>query len=66
MMCKKAIREGTGIVVSLKDGVGYISELIGGISGEERCLSLNDDRDAVHMANLHKVKGLEAGITKNR
>ena len=54
--------ERSGIVVSLKDGVGYISELIGGDSGEERCLSLNDDRDAVHMANLHKVKGLEAPV----
>ena len=54
--------EKSGIVVSLKDGAGYISELIGGVSGEERCLSLNDGRDAVHMANLHKVKGLEAPV----
>ena len=54
--------ERSGIVVSLKDGAAYITELIGGVSGEERCLSLNDDRDAVHMANLHKVKGLEAPV----
>ncbi len=54
--------ERAGIVVSLKDGMGYLSQLIAGESGEERCLSLNDEKDAVHMANLHKVKGLEAPI----
>jgi ATP-dependent helicase/nuclease subunit A len=54
--------EKSGLVVSLKDGVGYIAQLLAGESGEERCLSLNDGRDAVHMANLHKVKGLEAPV----
>lgn len=54
--------EKSGLVVSLKDGVAYIAELLAGESGEERCLSLNDGRDAVHMANLHKVKGLEAPV----
>ena len=54
--------ERAGTVVSLKDGAGYIAKLLAGESGEERCLSLNDDRDAVHMANLHKVKGLEAPV----
>ena len=54
--------EKSGLVVSLKDGASYIAELINSESGEERCLSLNDRRDAVHMANLHKVKGLEAPI----
>lgn len=54
--------EKSGLVVSLKDGAAYIAELLGGVSGEERCLSLNDGRDAVHMANLHKVKGLEAPV----
>ncbi|SKB93401.1 PD-(D/E)XK nuclease superfamily protein [Lachnospiraceae bacterium] len=54
--------EKSGIVVSLDDGAGYIAELLSGESGEERCLSLNDGRDAVHMANLHKVKGLEAPV----
>ena len=49
-------------MVSLKDGAGYIAQLLAGESGEERCLSLNDGRDAVHMANLHKVKGLEAPV----
>lgn len=54
--------EKSGLVVSLKDGADYITQLIAGASGEERCLSLNDSRDAVHMANLHKVKGLEAPV----
>ena len=54
--------ERSGLVVSLKDGAAYIRELIAGASGEERCLSLTADKDCVHMANLHKVKGLEAPI----
>lgn len=54
--------EKLGLVVSLKDGVSYMAKLLDGESGEERCLSLNAERDAVHMANLHKVKGLEAPV----
>lgn len=54
--------EKSGEVVTLKDGAALLSELIAGESDEERCLSLNDSKDCVHMANLHKVKGLEAPI----
>lgn len=54
--------EKTGLVVSLKDGANYIAKLLSGSSDEERCLSLNDSKDCVHIANLHKVKGLEAPI----
>lgn len=54
--------ERSGLVVSLKDGAAYIRGLIAGVSGEERCLSLTANKDCVHMANLHKVKGLEAPI----
>ena len=54
--------ERSGLVVSLKDGAAYIRGLIAGASGEERCLSLTADKDCVHLANLHKVKGLEAPI----
>ncbi|MBO4927813.1 MAG: UvrD-helicase domain-containing protein [Clostridiales bacterium] len=54
--------EKAGTVVSLKDGSVYLSILVAGESGEERSLSLNDMRDAVHMANLHKLKGLEAPV----
>ena len=54
--------EKSGAAVSIRDGAGYLLSLINGKSGEERCLSLDDNRDAVHMANLHKVKGLEAPV----
>ena len=53
--------ERTGVIVSLKDGVKFLTRLLEGKSGEERCLSLGE-HDAVHMANLHKVKGLEAPV----
>lgn len=54
--------EKSGQIITLKDGGAYLGSLIAGDSGEERCLSLTADADAVHMANLHKVKGLEAPI----
>ena len=52
--------EKSGIVVTLKDGRDYLKELLSGESDIERCLSLNDKEDCIHIANLHKVKGLEA------
>ena len=52
--------EKSGIVVTLKDGKEYLKELLSGDSEIERCLSLNDKEDCIHIANLHKVKGLEA------
>ena len=54
--------ENSGQVISLKDGAALIRSLIDGESGEERCLRLTTEKDCVHMANLHKVKGLEAPI----
>lgn len=54
--------EKSGLLVTQKDGAVYLKKLLDGISGEERCLRLNDGKDAVHLANLHKVKGLEAPI----
>ena len=54
--------ESSAAVATLKDGARFLSQLVNGESDEERCLSLNDGRDCVHMANLHKVKGLEAPI----
>lgn len=54
--------ESNGIIVSATDGANYLAGLLAGESEEERCLSLNDTRDCVHMANLHKIKGLEAPI----
>lgn len=54
--------EKNGTVVTLKDGRDYLSKLLSGDSDIERCLSLNDAENRVHIANLHKVKGLEAPV----
>lgn len=54
--------EKSGEVVSLKDGIKFLNKLICGSTDQERCLSLDDTKNCVHMANLHKVKGLEAPI----
>lgn len=49
-------------VASLVEGAAFIQNLVSGGSGLERSLSLAEDEDKVHIANLHKVKGLEAPI----
>lgn len=54
--------EKTGKVVTLKNGRDYLSLLLSGSSDIERCLSLTKDENRVHIANLHKVKGLEAPV----
>lgn len=57
--------EQSGIIISIKDGAVYLEKLVSTEDddvNEERCLSLNENIDAVHIANLHKVKGLEAPI----
>ena len=54
--------EKAGIIVNHKDCVQYVAELLSGKSDQERCLALSNNIDCVRMANLHKVKGLEAPI----
>lgn len=54
--------ERTGTVVSLTDGQNFLKQIIEDKSGEERCLSLTDNKNCVHLANLHKVKGLQAPV----
>lgn len=49
-------------IITIRDGVDYLKILMEGTSEVERCLGLRQDRDCVHIANLHKVKGLEAPI----
>lgn len=55
-------KEKSGILVSLEDGVAYLKALLAGESKEERCLSLSVNNNRVRLANMHKVKGLEAPI----
>ncbi len=51
-----------GTIASLKEGAEFLNTLINNESGLERCISLKTENNRVHMANLHKVKGLEAPI----
>ncbi len=55
-------REVNGKIVSLQDALSFLESLILGESDNERCLQLERDSNAVRLANLHKVKGLEAPI----
>lgn len=52
----------SGNIVTYEDTINYLNDLINDNSDIERSLSLKQDIDAVHIANLHKVKGLEAPI----
>lgn len=51
-----------GTVSSVEEGAAYIASLINDESPEERCIQLRRDANRVHIANLHKVKGLEAPV----
>ena len=52
----------TAVLRSHRDAALWLETLLAGESEEERCLSFEERLDAVHLANLHKVKGLEAPI----
>lgn len=56
--------ESNGTIISGADAAAYLQELVSDEAGMERSLSLMPDaqQDRVHIANLHKVKGLEAPI----
>ncbi len=51
-----------GTVGSLKDAVTRLGKLIDENNDIERCPQFTDSSDRVHLANLHKVKGLEEAI----
>ena len=54
--------EKTGTIITQRDGKIFLEKLFKGDSDIERCLNVNERVNAVHMANLHKVKGLEAPV----
>ena len=51
-----------GTVSSVEEGADYITSLVSDGSAEERCIQLRQDSNRVHIANLHKVKGLQAPV----
>ena len=51
-----------GTAASVKEGAAFIAGLINDESSEERCIQLRRDANRVHIANLHKVKGLQAPV----
>jgi len=55
-------QENSGAVASLQDGADYLDSLLKGDSDVERCIGLVRNSNCVHLANLHKVKGLEAPV----
>ncbi len=54
-------KESDGEILNHADAAAYLRKLLTE-SGEERCVSLSPDDNRVHIANLHKVKGLQAPI----
>ena len=54
--------ESNNEVLSLKAASEYLVNLALNNTKEERCLSVLKDENKVHIANLHKVKGLEAPV----
>ena len=55
-------KEASGDIVSMKDTIDFLESLILEDSDDERCLQLQRDSNAVKLANLHKVKGLQAEV----
>lgn len=54
--------EKDGKLVMMQDVCNFLGKLLSQDTEEERCLSLSNDKKCVHLANLHKVKGLEAPV----
>ena len=55
-------REASGEISCCQDAVSYLNDLMSNKTRMERCVSLEKNDDRVHLANLHKVKGLEAPV----
>lgn len=54
--------EASNLLVTLEDGSRFLRDLSEQNTDVERCLRLDAEENCVHLANLHKVKGLEAPI----
>lgn len=54
--------ESAGQFSSLPQAAAYLEMLISDTSDTERAISLTRNENRVHIANLHKVKGLEAPV----
>lgn len=54
--------ESSGKFASLPQAVSFLERLINDTSDSERSISLTRNENRVHIANLHKVKGLEAPV----
>lgn len=54
--------ECSGQFSTLPQAAAYLEMLISDASDAERAISLTRDENRVHIANLHKVKGLEAPV----
>ncbi len=52
--------ESTGSLATLPEMAAFLNRLLG--NTPERSLALSEQKDGVHIANLHKVKGLEAPV----
>lgn len=52
----------SGEINNLQDAYTYLNSLLDDNTDVERCLALSRDENKVHLANAHKVKGLEAPI----
>ena len=58
---KLRAEEESGTIISHADAAAYLLDLLNN-SANDRCVSLSADDNRVHIANLHKVKGLQAPI----
>lgn len=54
--------EQSGAVTTLPEAAVFLEKLISGNNKTERSISFRRNQNSVHIANLHKVKGLEAPI----
>ncbi|MBO4862415.1 MAG: UvrD-helicase domain-containing protein [Firmicutes bacterium] len=51
-----------GTVSDIREGAAFLKKLVNGESDQERSIQLVANQNRVHIANLHKVKGLEASV----